>query len=92
MSQQFETTFRQLLKVPNIDIGLGAYNWHVYEDRIEFRCIRFGSRFSFGLDTVLSAWEHEDNTSVYGVQVDGRKDGMTIAIHRAVTQADLNMV
>lgn len=84
-----QTTFRQLLKVPNIDIGLGAYKWHVYEDHIEFECIEYGGKFSFGLDTVLDVVDWQDSSAVYGNQVDGKKDGMTVAIKRSLTLDDL---
>lgn len=91
--KKFQTTFRQLLKIPNISIGLGAYKWRVYEDVIRFEDIEYGAETEFHIDTPLTVYNGlgDDTSGVFGIRHDnGKKDGMTVAIIRPLTPEDLN--
>jgi hypothetical protein len=94
-----KTTFRELLKIPNIVLGNGCYKWRISDDIIIFEEIERGGKCAWHLDTLLdlSYGSYDEDSGISGMTVsffDGcewrhpKEDGMSIQIVRAVTEQD----
>ena len=99
MRLPYQTTFRHLVKVPNIVLGGPSYICRVDNEsgEISFEDIRTGRRKGYSLDAPLDIYEYESDhdssissIAVQGLDLEGIRDMVTVHVRRVPSEEEMN--